>query len=383
MQKLKRTGDHSLVYGTLLLVIPATMLIGLPLAGVALKGMAVAQFLEFPPLTRYVAHAPFSWPVFAAIGAVDLILLGSLGWILVDCIQKGRKKIKTRKAAFFPWWGILGAALCIFGWIMAWTRLTWVAPFQRHTFIPLWVGFIFLINALCRHRAATCLLTESPGKFLLLFPASSAFWWFFEYLNRFVQNWLYLGIRDFGSLDYVIFSSLSFSTVLPAVYSTYRYLLTFAVIDEGLTGRPAFDLNAHVRLPAAMLFISGAGLTLIGVLPDYLFPLLWVSPLLIITALQAMANKPHIFSALSLGDWRNIVIAPLAALMCGFLWELWNINSLAKWEYAVPFVHRFKIFEMPILGYGGYLPFGLECLMICEVVWRLELRQKPGVCIKS
>jgi hypothetical protein len=54
----------------------------------------------------------------------------------------------------------------------------------------------------------------------------------------------------------------------------------------------------------------------------------------------------------------------LAALFCGFFWELWNVNSLAHWEYSVPFVQRFHIFEMPILGYAGYLPFGLECMVV-------------------
>ena len=51
----------------------------------------------------------------------------------------------------------------------------------------------------------------------------------------------------------------------------------------------------------------------------------------------------------------------LAGLVCGFFWELWNICSLAKWIYSVPFVDRFHVFEMPLLGYAGYLPFGIEC----------------------
>jgi hypothetical protein len=53
-------------------------------------------------------------------------------------------------------------------------------------------------------------------------------------------------------------------------------------------------------------------------------------------------------------------------LLCGFWWELWNANSLVHWEYSIPYVHALKIFEMPILGYSGYLPFGLTCLAITE-----------------
>ena len=62
-----------------------------------------------------------------------------------------------------------------------------------------------------------------------------------------------------------------------------------------------------------------------------------------------------------------------AALVCGFFWELWNWQSVAKWVYTVPGVQRWHVFEMPLLGYAGYLPFGLECLMIAERVlpdWR-------------
>jgi hypothetical protein len=47
---------------------------------------------------------------------------------------------------------------------------------------------------------------------------------------------------------------------------------------------------------------------------------------------------------------------------------MWNFYSLAKWVYHVPFVQRFHVFEMPILGYAGYLPFGLECSVVAEMV---------------
>ena len=54
----------------------------------------------------------------------------------------------------------------------------------------------------------------------------------------------------------------------------------------------------------------------------------------------------------------------LAALVCGLCWETWNYYALAKWIYSVPFVHRFQIWEMPLIGFGGYLPFGMECAAV-------------------
>ena len=69
------------------------------------------------------------------------------------------------------------------------------------------------------------------------------------------------------------------------------------------------------------------------------------------------------------GDWRPVVSAALAALICGFFWEMWNYYSLARWTYSVPLVQRFPVFEMPLLGYAGYLPFGLECVVAGELLW--------------
>ena len=115
-----------------------------------------------------------------------------------------------------------------------------------------------------------------------------------------------------------------------------------------------------------------------------LYPLLWVSPLLVIVSLQAIAGEQHIFSALLEGDGLVFVTSALAALICGFFWEMWNYYSLAKWIYAVPYVHRFLIFEMPFLGFAGYLPFGLECAVIGNCVEKLHcLFLSENLCDKS
>jgi hypothetical protein len=39
---------------------------------------------------------------------------------------------------------------------------------------------------------------------------------------------------------------------------------------------------------------------------------------------------------------------------------MWNYFSYPKWIYHVPWGNWLHIFEMPLLGYGGYLPFALE-----------------------
>ena len=77
------------------------------------------------------------------------------------------------------------------------------------------------------------MMTHNKGFFGLLFVASSAFWWFFEYLNRFVQNWYYVGSTNITAAEYFWFATLPFATVLPAVFGTLEWLRTFPVIQNG------------------------------------------------------------------------------------------------------------------------------------------------------
>lgn len=53
------------------------------------------------------------------------------------------------------------------------------------------------------------------------------------------------------------------------------------------------------------------------------------------------------------------------------MWNYFSAEHLANgeiltynpgfWMYSVPYVNDFHLFEMPILGFFGYLPFGLYC----------------------
>jgi len=351
-------------------VILGAMLLGLPLAGIYLAGHPVDRYLEFPPQTRYVDHAQFSWPAFVVLSFIILAVVLPLAIQGLQANTKGPHKAVAFIPKPFPRWGWIGMATGAAAWILAWTRFSWFIPYQPHTFSPLWFSYIIVVNALCVRRTGHSLMTDRPGFFLLLFPASAAFWWFFEYLNRFVQNWYYTGV-EFSPQAYFWYATLPFSTVLPAVLSTKQWLQSANWIKLGYGDIHPIRLPNPRRAAAYVLLLSAVGLTGIGIWPNYLFPLLWVSPLLILVSLQTFMKEPHIFSVMAAGDWRGAVAAALAALVCGWFWEMWNYFSLAKWEYRVPLVHRFLIFEMPLLGYGGYLPFGLECMMISGILEKL------------
>ncbi|MDR2849075.1 MAG: hypothetical protein LBW77_00790 [Verrucomicrobiota bacterium] len=286
----------------------------------------------------------------------------------VSALGVGRSSVQRSFRFPFPWFGWAGAALCAGGWVLAWNRFAWFAGLQPHTFLPLWAGYILVVNALCVRRSGRCLMTSHPGAYAALLPVSAAFWWFFEYLNRYVWNWYYRGVDGMGAAEYALFATFSFATVLPAVTATAEWLGTFRPFADGrLCGLGRVNLRSPAGV-AGLALAAAAGLTGIVFCPAGTFPLLWISPLAVFLAVQVLLGEATVLDRLARGDWRLVVRFALAALICGLVWELWNFRSLAKWVYAVPHVHAFQIFEMPVIGFAGYLPFGLECAAVAAWV---------------
>lgn len=368
------------------IILLVLLLVGLPLLGIVIAGQPLDRYLEFPPRTRYVQDAPFSWTVFITLALCTVVSVAPfvvrivrsrltpeasrhpVGTSLDHQLIEKRFTLHERRLTShaFPWWGWLGAALTALSWALAWNRFTWFEPLQPFTFTPLWLGYILHVNAWTFSRTGRCVMLDRPRYFLWLFPLSSAFWWFFEYLNRFVQNWYYMGVQELTPLEYVLHATVPFSTVLPAVLGTTELLASYPRISAGLEQfRPIQSVNVKIA-GWGIFLLASVGLTGIGIWPSYLFPLVWVAPLLLITSLQAVAGEETIFSSMARGDWKALWLPALAALVCGFFWEMWNYKSLSHWEYAVPFVHQLQVFEMPLLGYAGYLPFGLECVAVVQ-----------------
>lgn len=358
----------------LILALSLLLMLLLPPAGIILGRSDLQPYLSFPPATGYVKHSPFSWVAFALIAG---FIVFSIAHPIFHIIRSGELRKDGTGKNFFPWWGYAGICAGSLSWIIAWTRFPLMHDIQRWTFVPLWISYIVVVNAFCVHRSGRSLLTHSTGYLLLLFPASAAFWWLFEYLNRFTANWYYTGTSELSPLRYFLEATLAFSTVLPAVMSSGELIKTFPRLYAGMDSY----VQVRIRFPRLAAFItlivSGAGLSLTALYPEWFFPLLWISPVVIILSLQSIAGEDSFTNNISSGEWSCVVVYALAALFCGFFWEMWNINSQAKWIYSIPYVHRFRIFEMPLLGYAGYLPFGVECAVVAgifskrgEELWR-------------
>lgn len=351
----------------LALILFAALTVALPLLGLAAAGYPIAAYAGFPPRTEFVVHAPFAWDAFIVL---SLPACGALV-LFWSALARARPAPRRLPAQRFPAWGWIGVALLAAGWILAWTEGLLPPGWRRHAFTPLWLGYIVAMNGLVHRRTGASPLTQRTGLFLALFPASAAFWWLFEYLNQFVDNWYYRGIEASGDWDYFLQASLPYSTVLPAVLSTWAWLRQFPRLEA--LALPPFRASRHIGWPA--LAAGTAGLAGIGIWPDALYPMLWLAPLLVLLGLAQLLLGDSLLGPLGAGDWRPLLQPALAALACGFLWELWNYGSLAKWHYSIPYVAGFHVFEMPLLGYAGYLPFGIACALATDLVARLVERR--------
>ncbi|VFQ45487.1 hypothetical protein [Desulfoluna butyratoxydans] len=347
----------------------ALLLIGLPLLGAWLDGKPLRPFFTLTATPDLQPPAPFSWGAFVAVAAAILLVMGPFFRHLIRSQepQPRPKRVSTRR---LPWWGRIGLMMLLVSWALAWTRFPWFEPLQDQTFVPLWLSFILVVNGITHKRTGRCMLTHEPVYLIALFAASPVFWWFFEYLNRFAANWSYhAGHDELLALNGQ--ASLAFATVLPGVASTCDLLATFPRLWAGMGRFVRIDIGAKPLAPLCLLLISAVALVGIGIRPDLLYPFLWLSPLLLIVSVQQVAGYETVFSPLKSGNWSHLWLMAISALACGFFWEMWNMFSLARWTYAIPYVGRFHVFEMPLLGYGGYLPFGLECAVVCHGVRRL------------
>jgi hypothetical protein len=269
-------------------------------------------------------------------------------------------RTKPLPAHFF-----LGLTLVAIFWIASWTHL---GVFGEYAFFPLWLGYTLTVDGIVGFRKGSSLLTHNPNEFVALFVLSTPIWWIFEFHNYFLLNWHYLGSHDATFLEVIVVGTIDFSTVIPAIFETRELIGTFDLLRR--PGSPA-KVELAIAPRRLWMVMYGAVIMFAGVLylPRYFFPFTWIWLFCFIDALNCMRGRSSLIQQAASGEWRNIAALALAGLCCGFFWEMWNYYALPKWYYTVPFVNYLKIFEMPLLGYGGYIPFAWELYAIYHFIW--------------
>lgn len=267
----------------------------------------------------------------------------------------------------------IGLALAGFFWIASWLHL---GILGEYAFALQWLGYILVVDALIVVRKGSSLFTRAPAELGALFILSAPIWWIFEGLNNFVLNWHYLSLSDYNVLQMIIIGTIDFSTVIPAVFETSELLSTIPLLHRLQAQRQIHLTPRHAWI---LMYAGALAFAAVVLLPRYAFPLTWVWLVLLVDPLNWLRGRPSLLGQIAQGDWRLVVGLALAGTVCGLFWEMWNFFAMPKWYYTVPFVGFAKIFEMPLLGYGGYWPFAWELYALYHFLW--GMLHRPAIAL--
>ena len=240
-----------------------------------------------------------------------------------------------------------------------------------------WWGVLLALDGAVRLRHGASPLAR-PSDWVACAAASVLFWDLFELLDLRLRDWWYVGVPR-SRLGGAVFSAICFATVLPAVR------LGLALISPRLGA--GTGVAAPAPRAARVLFALGAAaLALVLAFPKVAFPLAWLLLWFLFEAELARRCDagPRLSSALQ--GWREgdrtVLVRLLAlALPLGLFWEGLNSGAARGWVYTVPGFESPKLFEMPLAGYLGYLPFLLECGAALALLDRTvpRLRRAPAL----
>ena len=262
----------------------------------------------------------------------------------------------------FPTHGWAGLVLVSVFWSLNWSldglRTHW-------TFFPLWLGYCLAVDGLVFLRKGTSLFTLDWRKYIGLFLVSTPVWWTFEVINWRLKNWHYDGGELFTPFQFWAWATLNFTTVIPAVLGSAELVASFNLLKR--IGRGPV-LRPDKR--TTQIFFSAGWLMFIAMFawPNLFFPFIWLSIYFVLEPINVWLGNRSLADWTRKGDWRPVLALWLGVLMTAFFWEMWNFFSYPKWIYHVPWGSCCKIFEMPLLGYGGYLPFALEIFAMYHLV---------------
>src|SRR5215203_2111724 len=336
------------------------------------------------PAQKVVEDAPFNQTYFILASVVCFFVLIFFLFPKFFGFKKppaltGTKKIITA----YPPWFVPSIVVVVVSWFFMWGRFDVVEPLDHFTFVPLWWGFIFLLDAIVYKRnGGVSLMSTRPTTMKIMAVTSAASWFVFEFLNFFVlENWYYPNNRIFSNFGNISWQLLSYTTVLPALFEWYWLLRTFHFFRHRYSYGPKINFSK-----TTLYLLLGFGLALsffMAIYPEQLFWALWLGLIPALVPAMALSKYWNPFTPIGTrGDWSPMLLIALSTLFNGFLWEFWNFGSEwfhadrptnpNYWRYSVPYVDKFHIFsEMPVLGYFGYLFFGVGCWVLWGTVAHL------------
>lgn len=264
--------------------------------------------------------------------------------------------------------GYLGMGLIAFGELMI--ALS-VKPITIWTYPIVWYGYIFFVDALVLRISGRSLLFHRTREFLAMLPLGLGFWLIFEFYNLFLHNWRYV---NYPTEPWVMLTGfgVSFATVVLIIFETSDLLQALGAFRNVRVKRQAIT----PRLLTTLVVVGSLFLIIPLLFPShYLFAPVWVGFIFLLDPINYKMGGESLLRELEEGRSQKSLCLMASGVITGFLWEFWNYWAGSKWVYTFPITENIKIFEMPVAGYLGFIPFALELYVMYYFIKMIYERQ--------
>jgi hypothetical protein len=259
---------------------------------------------------------------------------------------------------------IFGVLIAALGAI---SLLTSYRPIAAMVYPIMWWGLLLVLDAVNAARWKESPMRRDGRRFIAItIPLSVLYWVLYEYLNFVFPQWRYEGFLP-GTAVQIVFAFVSFATVIPILVE-FQWLLIGPDVD-------CIVPDSLVRAARRWRYSVAAFGVFLLLLPTWctsfwLNQSAWIAP--------AVALLPWIGTGSDKASARGSYVLPVAALLSGFTWELMNHWALTKWAYTIH-PEWPRLFQMPFLGYLGFIPFGYSTLALYSVQRKVTVRLWLGV----
>jgi len=294
-----------------------------------------------------------------------------------------------------------------------------------------WMGYLLLFEGLTtwiarrRGELAIASIRARPNRFLIAWLTSIPVWCFFDYVNFYhMDAWRYHGLPDEAIGRYIGYF-IAFAAISPGMFLAAQVAqhlgcrrmrsdgerrnlawawgitigmsvaLTMSVLGMFLVHPPLLE-NVRLTPTATAVMLLGPGLAVMAATRSLPWTMaafgggmvvwaiaigngvgnmtLWVGLVFLLDPINAWAGAPSILRDWRAGRWGRTVSLMIGGAVCGFCWEFWNYWAVAKWTYHLPFLgplEQYRYFEMPWVGFQGFLPFAVECWVMLNTILML------------
>lgn len=241
-----------------------------------------------------------------------------------------------------------------------------------------WWSFILIMDSLNFRRSKVSPLSGSIKRFLFTAFISVFVWLIFELFNLALKNWSYRNLPP-DLFERWAGYFVAYASVIPALQELYL----FAKSIIGRKKLALFRLKVTPVLLCLSVFIGVTSILLTLTLPRIFFPLAWLCFIFLLEPLNYWLGNESFLKDLERKDWSRFWSWLAAGFTAGFLWEFWNFWANSRWEYSLPYLNFWRVFEMPIFGYTGFLPFALEVFAIYSFLSYANKKIQGKIFLKS